>query len=276
MSNSNSNNNLANNKLSRVKAYLLKVRRMLTPGLEAFMPNHYFQNPENKMTLWALRTFATVQDAMYYYEGNNNVRDAWDPMNGHTDDLFEIYMLTKYIRDGRLKTPDIKTDDAAFVLMHDAWTLSRLVCYDKTDKLSEWEEGESTVVVSDDNLSGLQPKAPVTITYGDNVTYKTIVQARRMDQFVDFGNLSKPEKMKDGVPIDTYVKVCSLFPQIFEIFCKLCDDIDASKDYLGDDSMEENRAMGGGGARARHPRRRPASAKPAKVKRAAAPKRKNK
>lgn len=176
--------------------YLVKDK-----GLSAFNPGAFFDHPDNKAVEHILVTFATKQDRDY--GDTSEPPTAWRAP-GHTDDLFEIYFLHRFLqaRDRGARTPS--------TVMHDAWALSRMVQYDDSGGLVDYVEsgtgdGSPPVIDSQEAFDMYVDagRLLVRIPFARG-TRSTLIQARRMMQFVSFEGLPRFEQDKDRVPVDAY------------------------------------------------------------------------
>jgi len=177
--------------------------------LQTFNPKKFFSKKENFPLLQVLLTYSIVQDSLYYYN-STQARDAFD--GSHTDDLFEIYFIYKY---GQRDSAHIS------MLVHDAWTLSHMYTYNsKNGKLEFFNESKS-------GASSPIPEIKDEATYQEYVKRNnkdyvklfypidkksgkmawTVVQCRRLKQFLPYDKLYTKEQDKNAVPIDTFRSV---------------------------------------------------------------------
>jgi len=142
--------------------------------------------------------FSNIQDKTYYNDGFPD-KTEFELGNGNTDDLFQIYFMLKY---GDTEDP--------YVLMHDAWTLSRIIVFDRIGTYYPYDESgknlqDFPIILTEDNFDNYYNKNNkefITVKYTENRIL--VIQCRRLRQFIDFRNLSLEEKEKNKVPLNTY------------------------------------------------------------------------
>lgn len=192
-------------KMDNIQAYLKGVYEayyLNDPYLRNMNPSNFSQELQK-----FIFEFAHAQDSVY-----DEKLQTYKELNpSHTDDIFEIYFLSKYGNGKKQGVTDLE-------LIHDAWTLSRLVMFDPTmTKLVPHVEsgqgelqkatGENAVDIKDNDkqLINLAFATGVKIDgIGNPLTPHTIVQRRRLKQFVKYDDLPKHEQVKDQPAIDLF------------------------------------------------------------------------
>jgi len=167
------------------------------PGLQKFDPVSYFM--KNPKQLEALTLFASIQDSVYALSPVKHT-SFLPGVNGHTDDLFEIYFLTKYGR-----------NENRLALVHDAWMLSRMFVYDNSGKLEQFDErkpserNKQVIEINNqddvDMLMKQKDKVFCKIVYAKG-TQQIIIRSDRITskQLLDYRKLSDSEQHKDALP----------------------------------------------------------------------------
>ncbi|KAJ3030910.1 hypothetical protein HDV00_008621 [Rhizophlyctis rosea] len=182
--------------------YLTKVRDQYLLADKDLLTLNPFTLPPEVQTL--LIAFANEQDKAYGGEQFTTLQ----PYNGHTDDIFELVFALRY------RTHDFSNLAG---LMHDAWTLSRTFYYNPDGVLVHHEEtGEldkdGIPVLTERNYQTLisgSPKRLIRIvsssgTLEDRHTINTVVQARRLKQFIEYATLQKEDSDKDEISVKAY------------------------------------------------------------------------
>lgn len=187
-------------KMDNIQAYLKGVYEayyLNDPYLRNMNPSEFSQNAKN-----IIFKFAHAQDSVY-----DKGLQMYTKLNpSHTDDIFEIYFLEKYGNGKKKGVTDLE-------LIHDAWTLSRLVMFNDnmTELVFHKEAGDTPIVNT--KVENAANKQLIKLTFaggikidgmGDPLYPFTIVQRRRLAQFVEYNELSEEEKIKDQPAVDLF------------------------------------------------------------------------
>jgi hypothetical protein len=194
----------------KVLKYMNMVKRVYFDSdyfLQALNPSTFKSNE-----ISGLLEFAYNQDSKYS-QSPDNYKIVYD--KNHTDDILEMYFPTRY-RAKWNKNPNN--------LIHDAWTLSMMIVLNKHGKWTEFKENGSTnkvICLNAENFDELRMKQKelVKINYSDGEY--CIVQARRINQFVRYCDLSLKEQVKDGVPVEIFRNQEKLGNALIALFKKV-------------------------------------------------------
>ena len=168
-------------------------------------------DPANS-ALHALLAFAWEQDSMYAKSDVDSKSDVppkytinTNELEHLTDDLFEIYFYMTYVHGRR----DCSEDEYfKLSVIHDAWAAARLLNFDsRTGMLVPVTEDGVNPPVQYVGQLNIPDHQQVAVAYKGGYT---IVQGRRINQFVPFSKLNLVESNKDNTPLLALKKVISI------------------------------------------------------------------
>lgn len=182
-------------------AYLRQMYTKLRRSkLFSFNPLIHLNDNEFKL----VAAFAHAQDLAYDAHTQQPRAKVWNETL--TDDFFQMYMYHQHA-----KSAKVTHRSPGQVVMHNAWTMSRLMVYDANGTAKQCKEmgSDTTVVtVTEENFKeevgeANGSKKLVKIFYDEGKF--TIVQARRLLQFRHYESLPPDEQKKDSVTLSCYL-----------------------------------------------------------------------
>ena len=175
-----------------------------------------YEDQELKNTIINGLLIETLTHNDLYYDNNYIInksikwKDGWD---GHTDDLFELFLYKDFVKD---KDKD-KDKDNIIKQLHDAWALSRLFTFKYKSIKNEihlelinlkLEETTPNIInldeITDTTFQTNNSKELVRIIYSG---IDCIIQNRWLTNMKTFEALDKDEKYKDVVPYAAFHKM---------------------------------------------------------------------
>ena len=155
----------------------------------------------------AILNFAQMQDSLYY---KTYQKLANELNRTHTDDLLEMYIGLKYLKNNEYASNDNLS------IMHDAWALARMFDFDFErctfgpckEALDNATEAETFVQLMDAAKTGGEVAKKTVITQdiivSDHVL-KARIQARHLFNFVHFKDLIYEVAITDTPPLMTFL-----------------------------------------------------------------------
>lgn len=158
---------------------------------------------ENPKLSHALYLFATAQDSVY--GGAPTVTSSFGP--SLTDDVFEIFLMEAHLH--KVMSDDLSEfSPAVMTVMHDAWALARLFQFDaSTGKLEAFGEGgtgEGAVELGEIDPTIITGNKALVRVPVPGIEGEAKFQIRRLEQFVNFDDLTSDEQVKDKTPYQTF------------------------------------------------------------------------